>query len=347
MGEKTRKFCRDVILITAVALIGILLIKKLFFLALPVGAGYLFSEAARGSFRKLKPLSPGAKRALIILILMILFALLLLATVLLTEKALKGVKDLGDGLEQTVSRVSAWLQDSAGRMGKWLSGILHRDVESRVTDLIPSLLSEGAKKIASRLPEWVGKIAAGVPLLVASLILFLFSGYYFSCEWERAQRLFHRLCPAEKKAGVLRRKAGFLRALKKLLRAYGILFLITFGELLIGFWILKVPGSVGKAALVALVDALPVFGCGTVLIPWGVVLLLQKKTAEGIGILLLYLAIFVIRQFIEPKIVGKSIGLHPIVSLILALGGLALFGVWGMILLPLAAACLAGEEISA
>ncbi|MBP5288253.1 MAG: AI-2E family transporter, partial [Clostridia bacterium] len=205
----------------------------------------------------------------------------------------------------------------------------------------PALLTEGAKRVARVVPEWVGGIAAGLPLLVASLILFLFSGYYFSCEWDRARALFFRLCPEKKRAGVIKRKSAFLKALKKILRAYGLLFVITFCELLAGFWILRVPGSVGKALVTAVVDALPVFGCGTVLIPWGIVLLLRKQTVQGIGMLVLYGAMWVIRQFLEPRVVGRSVGLHPVVSLILVIGGLALFGIWGILLVPVVSAFVA------
>ena len=340
MGENARRRCLDAILIAGVVFIGIILIKKLFFLILPVGLGFLFSEAVRSSFRKLKPVSPAVKRALIVLILMILFALLTLALVLAAERALKGVMALGDGMESAVSALSAWLRGVTERAGKWLSGVLHRDVKTQVADMLSGMLSDGAKRLAQRLPEWVGAMAAGLPAMVASLILFLFSSYYFSCEWDRAQRLFCRLCPGERQGAFLKKKARILESLKKLMRAYGLLFLITFTELLIGFVILGIPGAVGKALLTALVDALPVFGTGAILIPWGVLLLLKQNTFQGAGLLILYLVMWIIRQFLEPRIVGKSIGLHPVVSLILAIGGLVIFGFWGMILLPVAAACL-------
>ena len=339
MKETTRRRCLDLLLIAGAAFIGVVLIKKLFFIVFPVGMGYLFSEAVRSSFRKLKPVSLPVRRVLIILILMILFALLLLAGVLATEKLLAGARALGEGLESAIGSLTAWLEDATARTGKWLSGILHKNVETAVADMLSAMLTEGAKRLAQKLPEWVGKLAGGIPTLLISFVLFLFSGYYFSCEWDRARTLFYRLCPEDKREDILRRKAGFLRALKKLLRAYGLLFLITFGELAAGFWFLGISGAAGKALVISAVDALPVFGCGTVLLPWSAALFLQGKTAGAVGLLILYLVQAAARQVLEPRIVGRSIGLHPVVSLILMLAGLTLFGVWGMFLTPLTAAC--------
>ena len=94
-----------------------------------------------------------------------------------------------------------------------------------------------------------------------------------------------------------------------------------------------------KAFYIAFVDLLPVFGCGTVLIPWALFSFFLSETGLAIGLLVLYVIIFAIRQILEPKIVGESIGIHPVFSLILVIGGLYLFGFSGMILLPLIATC--------
>ena len=344
MGEKARRFCADVILVSLTALIAVFLLKNCFFLLFPVGMGYLFSEAVRGSFRKLRPVSAPVKRVLIILLLMILFAFMFLLVTLAAEKTLAGIRALTDGLAGAAEGLSAWTQKIAGRLSPHLTGILGQEAEQSLTELLPELLREGARRLAQRLPDLVAAIAGGMPSFFLSLILFLFCGYFFSCGWDRTRALFYRLCPEEHRPAVLRRKAAFLRAFKKILGAYSLLFLLTFSELLLGFFILKIPGAASMALTVALVDALPIFGCGTVLVPWSVVLLLRGSVKQGAGMLALYGLIFVVRQFLEPRIVGRSIGLSPVFSLVLMLAGLKLFGVWGMFLLPLFAACLWSEK---
>ena len=116
-----------------------------------------------------------------------------------------------------------------------------------------------------------------------------------------------------------------------------LLFLITFVELFVGFLILQVDYAFVLAILIAFVDFLPVLGTGAILAPWGIIALLTKNYFLGIGIIVLFVVMTVIRQIIEPKIVGKSLGVHPILTLIAIYLGYKLFGIVGMIFLPIAA----------
>ena len=100
---------------------------------------------------------------------------------------------------------------------------------------------------------------------------------------------------------------------------------------------MKIEYSLLLAIIIAFIDILPVLGVGTVLIPWGLITLLMKDFRTGTGLLILYGIITILRQFIEPKIIGKSLGLHPLVSLISMYMGFRLFGVFGMITGPLTA----------
>ena len=110
--------------------------------------------------------------------------------------------------------------------------------------------------------------------------------------------------------------------------------LITFSILLIGFLILKIPYALLLALLSAIVDMLPVLGVGTVLIPWAAVLLLQKNYYLGFALLILYAVCVLVRQVAEPKLIGKSLGLHPVLTLFATYVGFELFGVIGMLLAP-------------
>jgi predicted PurR-regulated permease PerM len=100
---------------------------------------------------------------------------------------------------------------------------------------------------------------------------------------------------------------------------------------------LGVEGSATLAFFVAILDILPVIGVGTVLIPWSIIAFLMSDTSLGIGLIVLFLVNAVIRQLIEPKILGKSLDLHPLLTLMLIYVGFSLFGIWGLILLPLLA----------
>lgn len=130
---------------------------------------------------------------------------------------------------------------------------------------------------------------------------------------------------------------GLREALGGWLKAQGLLMLITFGELAAGFLLLRVELSLLLAGLVALVDALPVFGTGTVLLPWAVLALLGGDVRMSVGLLVLYSVISLVRSLLEPRLVGARVGLPPLAALVCMYVGFQALGVLGMLLAPLAA----------
>lgn len=113
--------------------------------------------------------------------------------------------------------------------------------------------------------------------------------------------------------------------------------LVTFLIVSAGLFLLSIDAPLVLGAVIAVVDALPVFGTGTVLIPWGLWSLLQGDTVLGVGLLILYGLAAATRTSLEPRLVGKQIGLHPLLALLSMYAGFQLFGIAGMILLPLLA----------
>ena len=129
---------------------------------------------------------------------------------------------------------------------------------------------------------------------------------------------------------------GLREALGGWLKAQGLLMLITFGELAAGFLLLRVELSLLLAGLVALVDALPVFGTGTVLLPWAVLALLGGDVRMSVGLLVLYSVISLVRSLLEPRLVGARVGLPSLAALVCMYVGFQALGVLGMLLAPLA-----------
>jgi predicted PurR-regulated permease PerM len=109
---------------------------------------------------------------------------------------------------------------------------------------------------------------------------------------------------------------------------------VTFAIVLVGLLVLRVEFALLLAIVIAALDILPVFGVGTVLVPWSVFQMLFGNLSLGIGLFVLFVIHEIVRQVIEPRIVGKSLGIHPIITLLLLYAGYSLFGVLGLILLP-------------
>ena len=125
-------------------------------------------------------------------------------------------------------------------------------------------------------------------------------------------------------------KEYLVGAFARMVRAYLILLGITFGELAAGAFLFGVPHPATAAAVVALVDLLPVLGTGIVLIPWAAVALLQGEVFLGAGLAVLYGVIALVRNLLEPKILGRQMGLHPLAALVSIYVGGRLFGLLGL-----------------
>ncbi len=144
-----------------------------------------------------------------------------------------------------------------------------------------------------------------------------------------------RQIPSKTREQIFKVKAKTIDVLFSFLKAYGILMSLTFAELLIGFLLLRIENAFLIALATSLIDILPILGTGTVLIPWGIVLLIIGNIPVGIGIIVLYLIITVVRQTLEPKVVGRQIGLYPLVTLICMFVGGSLFGIVGLFGFPI------------
>jgi predicted PurR-regulated permease PerM len=110
---------------------------------------------------------------------------------------------------------------------------------------------------------------------------------------------------------------------------------ITFIELSIGFTIIGIGKPLLIAVLIALFDILPVLGTGGIMVPWIVISAIQSNYSLALGLLILYMVITIVRNIIEPKIVGSQIGLHPVVTLVSLFVGAQLFGVIGLFGFPI------------
>lgn len=213
-----------------------------------------------------------------------------------------------------------------------------KQVDTRLADI----LSDTLTRLSSRIPELIASIIRAIPSTAIFLLTFLLSAFYLCADLSGIKNSLLRLFPMRWQERVEQGTHRLRELGGNYLRAYFLLFLMTFVELLLGFTFLRLPYIVLPALLIALVDILPVLGVGTVLVPWGLIELLKGNGGRGGGLLALCAVVLLIRQLLEPRIVGKSIGLHPLATLFSAYAGLQVFGLAGMLLGPAVALLIKG-----
>ncbi|MBQ9773615.1 MAG: sporulation integral membrane protein YtvI [Clostridia bacterium] len=241
---------------------------------------------------------------------------------------------IADGeLQEALTGVGAWIDSLRARLGMETNAGQTEQSYRMVSELLGNLLSS----LASGLPPMIGKMVSSLPSIFFSVILTVLAGYYFCVDGERIRSGVISLLPMRvRRIGRIARdqiRTAFARYIK----AYLWLLLLTFACLLVGLLILRVEYAFLLALLIAVLDLLPVLGVGTVLIPWSIVMLIGQRYFLGFGLLLLYLTVTLIRQIVEPRLLGKSLGLHPMLTLFSTYAGFVLLGVFGMILGPIVA----------
>lgn len=183
-------------------------------------------------------------------------------------------------------------------------------------------------------------VAKSLPNIIVFLAALFLGTYFISSDTETIHNSIKSIIPKSVHPHISSVKNGMAHALLAYTRAQLIMICITFTELLIGFLIIG--GSVGSYSLIlalsiSIIDALPILGTGTVLIPWGVGAVIAGSTRLGIYLLVLYLICLLVRQLLEPRILSVQIGMHPLITLMTMYAGLKILGVLGMILGPVIA----------
>lgn len=209
-------------------------------------------------------------------------------------------------------------------------------------DNIPEFLSSELSKTIKNLLETVAAIftdfakslVSSMPMFLTSSLVTIIASCYIAKDYDRFKDSILSVMSKKYKTVIFSVKKLFRDNVVKVIVGYFKILLITFAELCIGLALLRVDNFLIYAAAIAVLDLLPILGTGTMLIPWGIYAILTGNYYFGIGIIILYAIIMIIRNVIEPKIIGKQMGLHPLIALISVFIGLKLFGFIGIFLLP-------------
>lgn len=245
--------------------------------------------------------------------------------------------EVGD-LMKNIPEMYAQLESGLRQIGGTLSGVFERlpvgiqngwnsfvaNLDEYATDLIT--------KISNPAVTAAGNFAKRLPFYLISVIVAVLSAYFFTFQREEVLKWMKQIAPesVEKRMTLVMDNlryavGGYFKAQFKIM---GVVFLI----LLVGLAVLGVRYYVLVAFLISFLDFLPFFGTGTAMIPWGVYKLLMGDYKIAVILIALYVTTQVIRQLLQPKLVADSVGMNPLVTLLLLYVGYRIGSVLGMIL---------------
>lgn len=328
----------------ALSLLGIFLavwlsVRFLLPLMFPFLLGTALAVAAEPAVRHLRQwtrLPRGAASALAVsgVFLLVSILTLLLAALLVRELGVLAriLPNLEDTARAGVSSLENWLLFLSAKTPKSIQPLLRQNITDFFSDGT-ALVDKGIRYLLGL----AGSILGHIPGSALGLFTAIISGYMISAKLPKLRAWFLRRFPREKLRPMLDALKRSRKAVSSWLLAQLQLSGVTFAILLVGYLLLGISYAPLWALLTAVVDALPVLGTGSILLPWSLISLLQGNVAQAIGLVGIYVVVAVTRSVLEPRLLGKHLGLDPLATLVALYVGYKLWGIGGMILAPLLA----------
>ena len=314
---------------------------------LPFIIAYILAECFRPIVRYSERNERFPKRFFVLMVVVIAAGSLAGLIFAITRQLIREIAELSAVIKNTITLMQADEQYARDMIELINSMVPFIDLTERLWAMrsnlnqeLLGLIGSVAESVSGNLISFVGNVASFLPNAVFSAVVAIISTYYIAVDRVKINCFFLSLFPKKIRPKLKRAKEIVANTVLKYLHAYGLLFGITFAELLITFSVLRTEYSFFLALLVAIVDILPLLGAGAVLIPWGVISLVSGDYRSGTVLLVGYAVITLVRQIIEPKIVGKFIGLSPLAALASMYIGLKTVGIIGVFAFLMAAMIL-------
>ncbi len=331
-----KKYCKAVVnivvFIVAVLLVIFLLPRLLAFFA-PFVVGLVIAWMAGPPVKFFEEKMKIKRRAGSAFVIIAVIALIVLAIYGLGSILVKEGVGFAQSFPEMWEDVQKDLDEIAERMKNvYLS--LPEAVRDRLDGSLTALENSAGDflgKISNPTLTAVGNFAKYLPTLLIGVIMALLSAYFFVADRKNVNEWCTKHVPKVIQDRYELIRQSLVRAVGGYVKAQLKIEIWVYFVLVIGLWILKVRYVLLIAVGIAFLDFLPVFGTGTVMVPWAIIKIMGGDLKMGIGILITWGLGQLLRQIIQPKIVGDSIGLSPLPTLFLLYLGYQFGGVFGMI----------------
>ena len=224
-------------------------------------------------------------------------------------------------------RVSIWMQSGAPGLGAILLPLL---------ESLPGELARLAGSVSGLLLGALHAAAKRAPEIMLFAVTTGVGTYFISGEYEEITQFIKNQIPEEHRSRVRGIFESLMSSAGSWLKVQLILTVITFFELLLALMLLRTEYAVVMAAIISVVDLLPILGTGALLIPWALAAFVSGDVSFAIGIVITWAAVTLLRNLMQAKLVGEQLGLDPLVSLLSMYVGFRAIGVVGMIAMPFA-----------
>lgn len=335
--EMKKNFVINAAFYAIVAALAVVGWKYLLPVMMPFVIGFVVASIVQMPLNRLKLRKPGHRKPAAVVLCVVFYTLLVGLVVLFFAKVITEIghfaASLPDLFQEHLLPFFWWVADR-------VEAVL-APFDSALAEWIIELGKTAATTLAKYATEFSGwavkAVASGavsIPNVLLQIIITVVSSFYIAADYRTVTEFLKKLIPEAQREFVVQVIRYAKTAVWVYVKSYSIMFCITFVELWAGFGLLDLEYALGLAFGIAVFDLMPILGVGGILLPWGAVALVMGKFKIAIGVVLLYVVIAAVRHTLEPRIVGKQIGLHPLATLVAMIVGLRLAGLVGMMLLP-------------
>lgn len=337
--EKQKAFLIHFAYIALIVGIAYISIKYFLPLLMPFVIGLIVAALLRHVIDRISEKLHLRRSIVSILLLIIFYSIIALLAIWLSGRVFSFLMAIFNQLPAIYSEsIAPALQKASDNLLNRFPGIepYTQDILDNISQSMMSFITKASTAVVGTITGF----AARVPSILINFLFTIVSSFFFTIDYYKISNFVLRQFKKEKRDMILLLKSNVVGTLGKFIKAYLTLITITFTELSIGLFLLGIPNPLLVAGLIAFVDLMPILGTGAVLLPWTIISFLFGKTSMGVGILILYIVVTIVRQTLEPKIVGQQIGLHPVVTLLCIFAGAQLLGVAGLFMFPITATIL-------
>lgn len=329
--EKQRAFIIHVVYIVLVFALILFFFRDVIYYIFPFFIGFLIAFLLRPLIKKISARLQHEKFFAVLIVLLFYLTIGTLFVIL----CMKGYRILLEFFKDMPAIYESTLVPFADGIIEFLKehGIMLSDVEK-----ILNSISDTFSKIVSKGSSWavdaIANVATNIPGIVVSFFFAVMSSFFMAADYSAITTFFYRQLNPHQQEIVVHVRSFIMTTIGNYIISYGKLMSLTFIELMIGFIILGIDNPIGMAFVISVFDVLPLLGTGGIMIPWVIIEIVQQNIQLAIGLAILYGIVTVIRNIVEPKIVGKQVGLHPLLMLLCMYIGARLFGFLGIFIMP-------------
>ena len=336
--DKKRTFIVNTLYFGIMLLLAVVLLKYALPLLAPFVIGFVLAYLLKRPIRFASHKLPNSRKAAAIALVLVFYCTIGLLLALLGIKAFSAAGDFLRGLpgfytarvEPVLMSIFSGIEQSVLSIDESLIASMEQ-LWGQFVDSLGQLVSSLSAGTISVLYS----LAGSLPGLFIKLLLMIISTFFIAMDYDRITGFFIRQMSEKAQEVFWEIKTYVTGTLFVCIRSYALIMSITFVELSIGLTVVGIENAVVIALLIAVFDILPVLGTGGIMIPWAAITAIQGEFKLALALFAVYIVVTIIRNIIEPKIVGSQLGLHPVATLASLFLGAQLFGVVGLFGFPI------------